>query len=373
MKVRRLTRDEARRIAIRAQLLDAKRPKDLLAVVDRLAFLQLDPTAAVAPSADLVAWSRIGNRYNPAHLQQAVERDRTLFEHRGQEVVTEPVVAMVRPMANLGLYLADMAAWPSGSMRRTEWLRANDAFRRRVLKQLRASGPLPSRAIPDTAAMPWESSGWTHDRNVTQMLEFLGARGEIAVAGRRGKQRLWDLAERVYPAGMKVLPADEARKTRDANRLQSLGVARPQMVGEAGVPAEIEDTSGMWRLDPKATAKDFEGRTALLSPFDRLIHDRVRALELFDFEYLLEMYKPKDKRRWGFFALPVLHHDRLVGKVDATADRKSSKLLVDAVHQDVKFTRAMTAAVNAELHALAEWLGLDEVRPAKSRENSSNR
>ena len=185
------------------------------------------------------------------------------------------------------------------------------------------------------------------------MLEFLGSRGEIAVAGRRGKQRLWDLAERVYPAGIKVVPADEARKIRDAKRLRSLGVARPQMVGEAGIPAEIEGTSGLWRLDPKATAKDFEGRTALLSPFDRLIHDRVRALELFDFEYLLEMYKPKDKRRWGYFALPVLHHDRLVGKVDATADRKSSRLHVDAVHQDVKFTRAMTAAVNAELHALA--------------------
>jgi uncharacterized protein YcaQ len=364
VKVRRLTREEARRIAVRAQLLDAKRPKDLLTVVDRLAFLQLDPTAAVAPSVDLVAWSRIGNAYKPAHLQQAVERDRTLFEHRGQEVETEPVVAMVRPMANLGLYLADMAAWPFGSVRRTEWLRANDAFRKRVLKQLRASGPLPSRAIPDTAAVPWESSGWTHDRNVTQMLEFLGARGEIAVAGRRGKQRMWDLAERVYPAGIKVLPADAARKMRDANRLRSLGVARPQMVGEAGLPAEIEGTSGMWRLDPKATAKDFEGRTALLSPFDRLIHDRVRALELFDFEYLLEMYKPKDKRRWGYFALPVLHHDRLVGKVDATADRKTSTLLVDAVHQDVRFTRAMTAAINAELHALAEWLGLDEVRLA---------
>ena len=91
-------------------------------------------------------------------------------------------------------------------------------------------------------------------------------------------------------------------------------MARPQVVGEAGIPTEIAGTSGMWRLDPQATANGFEGRTARLSPFDRLIHDRVRALELFDFEYLLEMYKPKDKRRWGFFALPVLHHDRLVGK-----------------------------------------------------------
>jgi hypothetical protein len=107
--VRRLTRQEARLIAIRAQLLDADRPRDLLTVVDRLTLLQLDPTAVVAPSADLVAWSRMGNAYDPVHLQQALEHDRTLFEHRSQESETEPPVAMVRPMANLGLYLADMA------------------------------------------------------------------------------------------------------------------------------------------------------------------------------------------------------------------------------------------------------------------------
>ena len=110
MNVRQLTRDEARRIAIRAQLLDADRPPDLLAVVNQLTFLQLDPTAAIAPSADLVAWSRLGNTYQPAHLQKALEEDHTLFEHRAQPVEIEPVIVMVRPMANLGLYLGEMAA-----------------------------------------------------------------------------------------------------------------------------------------------------------------------------------------------------------------------------------------------------------------------
>ena len=108
--MRRLTRDDARRIAIRAQMLDADRPGDLLATVERLTMVQLDPTAAIAPSADLVAWSRLGNAYQPADLQQALERDHTLFEHRAQPVVIEPVIVMVRPMADLGLYLADMAA-----------------------------------------------------------------------------------------------------------------------------------------------------------------------------------------------------------------------------------------------------------------------
>jgi uncharacterized protein YcaQ len=359
---RRLTRTEARRIAIRAQVLSADRPRDLGAVVDRLTFLQLDPTAVVAPSADLVAWSRLGNAYATAHLQHALERDRTLFEHRSQPTQFEPPSAMVRPMADLGLFLTDLAA--SGSSRRTEWLAANDAFRRRVLDLLRASGPLASRDIPDTSAVAGQSSGWTHDRNVTQMLEFLLARGEVGVAGRRGRQRVWDLAERIYPPGLAAVPADEARRIRGARWLRALGVARPKVVGEAGIPAEIEGAAGVWRLDPEATAEGFAGRTAVLSPFDRLIHDRARALALFDFDYTLEMYKRKANRRWGYFALPVLHDDQLIGKVDASADRDTSVLNVHAVHQDVPFTRAMDTAVQTELESLAQWLGLGRVARA---------
>ena len=357
MAVHRLDLAEARRLAVRAQLLDAPRPTDLLSVVEQLTLLQLDPTAAVAPSADLVAWSRLGSTYQPAHLQQALEQDRTLFEQN----------AVVRPMSDLGLYLADMATWPTRERAR-EWLRANDGFRRDILDRLATSGPLLSRDIPDTSVVPWPSSGWTNDRNVTQMLEFLMMRGEIAITGRTGRQRVWDLAERVYPADTPVVPADEAARIRNERRLRALGIARekgtavpvePYVVGDAGEPATVEGVRGTWRVDPEALGKPFEGRTALLSPFDRLIHDRARSLDLFDFEYVLEMYKPEAARRWGYFALPVLHHDRLVGKVDATADHKSSTLRVRAIHQDIPFTRATTAAVDAELESLASWLGLD--------------
>ncbi len=355
----RLELAEARRIAIRAQLLDAKRPTDLLDVVDRLTFLQIDPTAAVAPTADLVAWSRLGSTYRPADLQQAQEQDRTLFE----------LDALIRPMGDLRLFLADMTARPTGEKAR-DWLAANDRFRRDILERLGESGPLLSRDIPDTSEVPWPSTGWTNDRNVTQMLEILALRGDIAISARMGRQRLWDLAERVYPPDTAVVPSDEAKRIRAERRLRSLGIARgtgtavpvdSNVVGEAGEPATVEGVRGTWRVDSEQLGRPFEGRTALLSPFDRLTYDRKRAVDLFDFEYVLEMYKPEAKRRWGFFALPILHHDRLIGKLDASADHKASTLRVRAVHQDIPFTRDITAAVDAEIEALASWLGLEVV------------
>jgi len=344
---------------VRAQLLDAPRPTDVVDVVERLTMLQVDPTAAIAPSADLVSWSRLGSVYRPDHLRQALEQDRTLFEHN----------ALIRPMGDVGLYLAGAADQP-GYERSRVWLRENDRFRRDVLKLLGASGPLTSRDIPDTAAVPWTSTGWTHNRNVTQMLEFLMMRGEVAIAGRVGRERVWDLAERVYPSDAVVPSMEAAERIKNERRLSGLGIARakatkmpvePIDVGEAGEPAVVEGVKGEWRVDPAALGEDFEGRTALLSPFDRLVHDRARAHELFDFEYVLEMYKPTGKRRWGYFALPVLHGDRLVGKVDAAADRKASVLRVNAIHEDVKFTRAIGKGVQDELEDLAAWLGLGTI------------
>jgi len=111
--------------------------------------------------------------------------------------------------------------------------------------------------------------------------------------------------------------------------------------------------------NPDYIGLPFDGRTALLSPFDRLVHDRVRAEQIFEFEYILEMYKPKNKRRWGYFALPILHGDQLVGKLDATADRKAKRLVVNAIHEDVPFTDDIAAAVRAEIDDLAVWLGLE--------------
>jgi uncharacterized protein YcaQ len=355
-RVHELTREQARRIAVRAQLLDAQRPTDLVELVRHLTLLQIDPTAAIAPSADLVAWSRLGSSYRPEHLKRALEEDRTLFERD----------ALVRPMEHVGVHLAGAADFPDYERARV-WFRDNDRFRRDILNLLEKSGPVGSREIPDTCTVPWASTGWTNNRNVTQMLEYLMMRGEVAIAGRVGRERLWDLPERVYPAGFEVPPVEEAERIKNERRLAALGIARtkgqkmpiePIHVGDAGEPAVVEGTKGEWRVDPRYLDGGFEGRTALLSPFDRLVYDRARAEELFDFEYTLEMYKPAAKRRWGYFALPILHGDRLVGKLDAAADSKAGVLRVNAIHEDVRFTRAVREAVQAELRNLAEWLGL---------------
>jgi uncharacterized protein YcaQ len=367
--VHQLSRQDARRIAVRAQLLTSERPPDLLTAVWRLTILQLDPVSAIAPSADLVAWSRLGSAYHPGDLTAALEA-KELIELR----------AFVRPAADLTLYRAAMAAvaaWPdvdasqlkSWQVVSLEWVRANDSCRRDILARLTASGPLPSRELPDTCVRPWQSTGWTNHKNVTKLLEFMVSRGEVAVAGRKGRERLWDLAARVYP-DHPVVPAADALRERDRRRLGALGIARvtgpespvePAVVGAAGEPAVIDGVPGEWRVDPACLgdslgAAHFAGRAALLSPFDRLVHDRVRASEIFEFDYQLEMYKPAARRRWGYYALPILYGDRLVGKLDAAADRKTGALAVTAIHQDVPFTRQLTAAVDAEVASLATWL-----------------
>jgi uncharacterized protein YcaQ len=365
--VHQLSRREARRIAVRAQLLDRHRPSDLLDVVRRLSLLQIDLTAAVAPSADLVVWSRLGFSYDPAELAAAVQAG-TLVELRG----------MIRPGEDLALYRAEMAGWDAreglgeGGEALRRWVRANDTGRRDILDRLEVDGPLPASALPDTCDIPWKSSGWNDDRNVTMMLEMMVLRGEVAVAGRQGRERLWDVAERVYP-DTETIPEDKALRMRNERRLRALGIARargpecpvePNDVGEAGEPAVVEGVRGTWRVDPDQLGRPFAGRAALLSPLDRLVYDRKRTLELFEYEYSLEMYKPAAKRRWGYYALPILYGDQLVGKLDATADRPARVLRVDAIHQDVPFTKAMASAVHREIKDLAHWLRLDLDLPA---------
>ncbi len=363
MTVHQLLRAEARRIAVRAQLLDASdRTGSLLDVVRGLTLLQIDMVKAVAPSADLVVWSRLGSRYSPEDLQAARDQH-TLAELRG----------MVRPSEDIALYRADMAAWPGvgqlppWQQMKSTWLAANDSFRRDILNRLTDWGPVFAADLPDTCVQPWRSTGWNNNRNLGQMLDIMEERGDIAVVDRCNGRRRWDLASRIYPDDP-VVPAGEALQQRNERRLHALGIARsrgpechvePEHVGEAGEPAEIEGVSGQWRVDPSYLRGALEGRTTLLSPLDRLIYDRKRMREIFQFDYALEMFKPKAKRRWGYYALPILHGDRLIGKVDATADRKGGILRVDAVHEDEAFSPSLRVEVTQQLEDLAYWLSLD--------------
>ncbi len=355
----RLTRDEARRIAVSAQLLTGERPSGIVETIDALTVVNIEPTAAIAPSADLILWSRLGWPYQPADLVRLVEEDRAVFEWGG----------FYRAMTDLPLLLPEMRRRPQSAEAR-EWLAANDVFRREVLARLRAEGPLRAADIPDAAQVSWRSSGWTNNRNSLQLLEMLVLCGDVAVSSRDAAGRRFDVADRVYPSDVPVIGGEDAARERPERRLASLGIARakglaqpvePIDVGEIGEEAVVEGTSGVWRVDPAmlTAAAGITARTALLSPFDRLVFDRRRLEELFGYEYLLEMYKPAAQRRWGYFALPILHGDRFVGKLDAKADRKAGVLRVHGVHEEEPFTDEVRDAVDAEIRELARWLGLE--------------
>ena len=368
--VHHLTQDDARRIAVQGQLLDLPRPRSVLEVVRHLTVLQPEPTKPIAPSADLVLWSRLGSSYDPGELVDAIEQQ-DLLEHQGY----------LRPAEDLALYRAEMAHWPGLPPRKqwqddnAAWVEANDGCRLDLLERLRQDGPLPMSELPDTCEVPWRSSGWNDDRNVRMLLKLMVARGEVAAAGQEGRVRLWDLAERVYPDDP-VPDVHDALRIRDERRLRALGIARARgtempgesiHVGQAGEAAVVEGVRGEWRVEPSLLDRPFTPRTALLSPFDRMVQDRKRLADLFGYEYLLEMYKPVEKRRWGYYALPILHGDRFVGKLDATAERDEGVLRVDAVHREPAwehgFDDAIVAGVRAEIEDLAHWLRVEPMWP----------
>ncbi len=371
--VHELSRADARRIAVRAQLLTKQRPTDLVETVRQLSMLQVEPTSAVAPSAELVLWSRLGSRFSADELWDAVDEQRLIALHQTLRVADD-----------IALFRAEMAAWPgSGELREwqqqlRDWVRVNNDCRRGILERLRADGPLPASELPDTCVVPWASSGWNNNRNLRMMIDLLVQRGEVASAGGTGRERLWDLASRIYPDDP-VPAVDEARRLLDRRRLSALGIARakstklpvePVDVGEAGEPAVIAGVRGEWRVDPALLGQPFAGRAALLSPFDRLLADRRRLSEVFEFDYILEMYKPAAARMWGYYALPILYGDRLVGKLDARADRQAGVLRVAAIHRDVPFSTAMATAVHREVEDLARWLDLELELPPVARSHA---
>jgi uncharacterized protein YcaQ len=320
--------EEARRIAVRAQLLDGS-ATSVLDTVRRLGFLQIDPISTVAPPQHLVLFSRLGARYDRDELDRLIWRERKLFEWG----------AFIRPIEDLSLILArTRRRWKATGWegRALEYLKKNARFRRYVLRELAERGPLPSRELEaDQMRHRAETHGWWGGRQVTLMLEILHARGEIAVAGRLAGQRIWGLTEQVFPGEVERLTPREAERILAQRRRRALGVWLER---------------GALRALPDVSDQPVPDRATVLSPFDRLIHDRNRAEALFDFRYRLEMYVPKAKREYGYYVLPLLAGDRVVGRVEPRFDRKTKTL-------DVLGAWGDTARLDEALADLAAWLG----------------
>jgi uncharacterized protein YcaQ len=313
--------DAARRIAVHAQRLDGS-ARGVLETVRRLGYLQIDPISTVAPPQRLVLWSRLGP-YDTGELDRLLWEERKLIEWR----------AFIYPIETLPLLRARMRSRSILNSNAKEFLREHASFRRAVLRDLAERGPLLGREIHDPKPRA-EKHTWWGARRTGVMLEILAARGDVAVVGRRGGHRVWDLAERWYPE-TEVVPLRDAERLLNEQRLRALGVPLKR--------------DGSWEVSPEADDSPVPDRVTLLSPFDRLIHDRARAERLFDFHYRLEMYVPKVKREYGYYVLPLLVGDRIVGRAEPVWDKQTNTLSVLGAWGD-------TSRLDEALASLETWL-----------------
>ena len=389
---------DARRLAIAKQRLAGPAPRSspakVLDVIRSIGCVQIDPIAVVARSPLLVMRSRIPS-FRPAHLDRLLWRDRELFEYWAH-------AASIVLIEDYPIHAWWMRTYfrPDGTASAAEvigWIRANDGLRRSILRQLRREGPLPSRAITDVASEPWRSTGWTNERNVDRMLAQLWRSGRILVAARRGQEKLWDLAERVLPdrTPRERLSGREVTRRAAERSLSALGVAteahirkhftvdrypelprvldgleRRGVVERVDVRDDGAGLKGPWfihRDDLPMLEETERGRwsprTTLLSPFDNLIYDRKRAQVMFGIDYRMEIYVPKEKRRFGYYAMPLLDGDRFVARVDAAYDRVGDRLVVHAAHPEdgVRATTANAEPVSRAVEELATWLGVRRI------------
>jgi uncharacterized protein len=334
-KTKIVSTEEARRLAVRAQLLDGS-AKTILDTIRHLGYLQLDPIATVATPPELILWSRLGP-YDRGEIERLLWQERKLFEWG----------AFIWPIESYPLIRARMVRRRTGKSaserRGAEFLRANARFKRQVLRELELSGPMLSRDLAGDAVRTWKSHGWYGNRSVAVLLDVLHSRGIVAIVGRKNGQRLWDLAERWYPQEVEKIPVREAERILAENRFRSLGVRL---------------TPKGWEAHPEAHDGRISDRATLLSPFDRLIHDRDRTEALFGFHYRIEIYVPQAKREYGYYVLPLLVGDRIVGRAEPRFDRKARTLELLGSWGD-------TSRLDEALQSLATFLGAKRIERAK--------
>lgn len=372
-----LTLDRARRLCVLGQMLSAPRPKTIDEVVRGLGEVQMDPTSVVARTEHLVLFSRLGRRFRVAELERMLWQDHALFEYR----------AHIVPTSDVAIHRETMRRYPRSDLARhryvREWLTANAPFRRYVLSELRRRGPLRTRDLEDRTVAGWRTGGWNDDgKNTAMMLEVLWARGEVMIVGRDGQQRVWDLAARRLPAREPRPPPRAVARRVLEGQLRARGVAKVSQFGWAldgrrppgwdrvladliregvAVPAAIEGLGGDWFAHGDLLERGFHPRTVLLSPFDDLVSDRAHTEALFGFRFRLEIYVPKAKREFGYFVMPLLRGDRLIGRIDPRYDRTSRILHVGAVYAESGAPDDAGAKARGAIDELAEWLGAREV------------
>lgn len=308
----------------------------VLDTVRRLGFLQMDPIATVAVPQQLVLFSRLGP-YDVTELDRLLWQERKLVEYD----------AFIYPVEDMPLLRARMARRrrtmrPAEQRYVGDFMKENAKLRRDLLRQLEQDGPLLSRDVEYKAPPEAERHAWWGRGALRLMFEILAGRGEIAVAGRVGTHRLWDLGDRVYPPS-DTLPWREAEHELEQRRRRSLGVWKER---------------GRWHVHPDVSDEPVPSRVTFLSPFDRLVHDRDRAEFLWDFFYRLEMYVPKGKRVYGYYVLPILRGDRVVGRIEPVFDRKKRELRVNGVWWEDGVKPIPLAAT---LKRLGRWLGADTI------------
>ena len=370
-----LSRRRARQIAVTAQLLDAPRRSSIVETVEALGEVQIDPTSAVARTEHLVLWSRLGGRFRVTELERLLWQERALFEYW----------AHILPTADLAIHRVSMRRYPNGAWSRhryvREWLRSNDAFRRYVLRELRRRGPLRARDLENRAAEGWRTGGWNDEgQSVPMLLDILWHQGRVMIVGRDGQQRIWDLAERSLPS-VRARPASVVARELAERDVRAAGIARSDRIGylfdgpppgrhraiqrllAEGVvaPVEVDGLKGRWVTHRDLLDASFRGRTTLLSPFDDLISDRERTERLFDFRFRLEIYVPKAKREYGYFVLPILRGERLIGRIDPLFDRRARVLKVQGVYAEPTASPSDGPPARRAVGELASWLGADEV------------
>jgi uncharacterized protein YcaQ len=324
--------EEARRIAVRSQLLDGS-ATDVLSTVRRLGFLQIDVVQPVERPQHLVLYSRLGPAYDRAELDRLLWDERSLFEWN----------AFIYPIEDLPLVRARIRDFRRS--RRTqsqrwvhEFLTENRAFKRYVLRELERNGPVLSRDLEDRSKGDRERHRWWGPRKVGLMLLSLHHYGEITVVGRQGGERLWDLTSRWWP-DTETITVREAQRIREERRFRTQGVRL---------------VKGRWEAHPDALDGPVPDRAVLLSPFDRLVYDRDRAEALWGFRYRLEMFVPKAKREYGYYVLPLLAGDELVGRAEPRFDRKTGTLELLGAWGD-------TSRLDEALDDLALWLGAGSI------------